>query len=110
MPYLYKVLQNLHRERLRRPQPYRLCDADTAAERDLDDPLDELGRTRVTPKLVTKAIEQLSHDDRTVIRRKQWLAELRDIRTTRPRRAARASGPRRSAQALSRQNNSGKRA
>jgi len=68
MSYLYKVILNLHRDRLRRPQPYGLSDAEADAQRDLDDPPDELAVLSLRRSSVTKAIERLSHDHRTVIR------------------------------------------
>jgi RNA polymerase sigma factor (sigma-70 family) len=68
MSYLYKVILNLHRDRLRRPQPYGLSNADADAQRDLDDPPDELAMLALRRSSVTKAIERLSHDHRTVIR------------------------------------------
>ena len=66
--YLYKVIHNLHRDRLRRPQPYRLSEADANAQRDLDDPPDELAVLAVRRSSVTRAIERLSYDHRAVIR------------------------------------------
>jgi RNA polymerase sigma-70 factor (ECF subfamily) len=69
MSYLYKVIHNLHRDRLRRPQPYGgLSDAEADTQRDLDDPPDELAVLALRRSSVTKAIERLSHDHRTVIR------------------------------------------